>query len=249
MNDQAVYFWLLLLSAFIISVLTSFFVRATKRRPSLRPIAGYGVIPHLVDASIEMNRPLHLSIGSASIGQESTLAALASLSVIYDIIDRQAFTGHLPFVTVTDPVSLAITQDTVRRAFVAHDNFNKYRSSAIAWFPQTQHSVAFGAGASSMAVDRKASGHVLVGEFTNEIAFFGEASARYNQFMVGHSTKLEGQAIAFAQSKAPLIGEELFVGGAYLSSGKSFEIGGVFAIDILRWVVIAAIIIIAISNA
>ena len=89
----------------------------------------------------------------------------------------------------------------------------------------------------------------MLGRFGAELAYIGETSARYDQSFVGHSTSLEGQAVAFAQSEAPVIGEELFVGGAYSSPESSFEIGGVIAIDVLRWVAIAAIIVIAISNA
>jgi hypothetical protein len=246
MSNEVTFFWIILAVAFSVMMLAAFFIRALKTRPAMRTISGYEYLPMMSDAALETDRPLHVSIGSAAIGQQSTLTALAGFSLMYALIERQAFTRQVPLFTLSDPVSLAIAQDTVRRAYVARQNRQAYRSSWVVWFPQGDRSVAYGAGAASMSVSSNIGGNVLAGQFGGELAFVGEASARHDQMFVGHSTSLEGQAVAFAQSDATLIGEEIFVGGAYLTADRSFEVGGVIALDILRWAAIIAIIVIAI---
>lgn len=249
MTTETTYFWLLVTLAFSVMLLAGFFVRALKWRPALRLIPGYDALPRMMDAALEADRPAHLSIGSAGVGQESSIAALAALAVIYTLVKRQAFTQQVPLLTVTDPVSLAIAHDTVRRAYLSRQNRAAYRTSSVLWFPQSERSLAFGAGAASVAASSGASGTALLGEFGSELAYLGESSARHDQQFVGHSTRLAGQAIAFAQSATPLIGEELFAGGGYTRPEASFELGGVIALDVLRWAAIVAIVVIAITNA
>jgi hypothetical protein len=61
-----------------------------------------------------------------------------------------------------------------------------------------------------------------------------------------HSDLVEGQAVAFAQADQILLGEELYVGPAYLD-GTALERGGIFALDVLRWLVIFGIILAALE--
>ncbi|MCI0708647.1 MAG: hypothetical protein L0154_00650 [Chloroflexi bacterium] len=247
-ENEVVLFSLLLLLAFVIMMLAGLLSRALRRVPPLRVISGYTAMPAAVDASVEQARPVHVSPGSVRIGQESTLSALASLAIIYNLVERQAFMDHMPLATVSDPVMLVTVQDALRKAYIERNNRSTYRSNATVWFPQTERSLAFGAGAAGFASDVRAYANILMGQFGSELAYIGETSARHNQIFIGHSTQLEGQAIAYAQSDALLIGEELFVGEAYLNPDKSLDVGGVVALDVLRWVAVAAIILIALNQ-
>lgn len=229
-------------------VVATLYIRVRGWQPTLRNIAGYTEMPRQVSASLETARPLHFSIGSSSIGDQSTLTTLASLALVYELVEKQAFSTQLPTLSLSDPVSLAIAQDTLRKAYVQRQNALNYRSTLVAWYPQNKHSLAFSAGASGLATDEKAGAQFLLGEFGTELAYFGEASVRHDQYLIGHSTKLEGQAIAYAQSNAVLIGEELFAGVAYTNSTRPFEQAGILALDILRWVAILIIILVALEK-
>lgn len=249
MNNENTYFWLIITLAFAITVLSGTITSRRRRLPTLRPIAGYEAMPRAVDESIESDRRLHLSLGSAAVGQTSTLTAIAANSVIYALAERQAFMDKTPLVTMSDPVTLAITRDTLRKAYIARENIEAFRTRSAVWLPQGQYSVAFGAGAAVLSKNMDTSANILIGQFGPELAFLGEASTRARQNFIAASTTLEGQAIAFAQSDAPLIGEEIFVGGAYLEPESATFAGGVIALDVLRWAVIIGIIIAAVVNA
>jgi hypothetical protein len=76
----------------------------------------------------------------------------------------------------------------------------------------------------------------------------GESALRYDQGLIMHSDLVEGQAVAFAQADYYLLGEELYVGPAYLD-GTALEQGGVFALDVLRWLVILGVLVAALEAA
>lgn len=247
MENETVYFWLILTSVFVLSTLGSIIVRRRRSFP-LRRIRGYQAMPLMIDQSIESNQRVHVSLGSAAVGQPTTLVALAGLTLVYELAKRQAFTETLPVITVSDPITLASAQDALRRAYLDRDNVNTYQSHAVNWLPQGERSVAFGAAMATLNSGYHISGDILVGEFGPELAFVGEAKMRRNSFMIGHSTRLVGQAVAYVQSDAHLIGEEIFVGEAYLDRENPQAMGRLIALDVLRWIVIAVIITVALID-
>jgi hypothetical protein len=82
---------------------------------------------------------------------------------------------------------------------------------------------------------------VLVGRFGAELALLAENAVRLEKRIIAQSDQVEGQAIAYAISRTPLIGEELYVSAGYLRQNP-LGVGGVVALDILRYLVIAAMI-------
>ncbi len=248
MENETAYFWLILTAVFVLSTVGSLVVRRRRRVFPLRRIRGYQAIPLMIDQSIESNQRVHISLGSAAVGQPTTLVALAALTLIYELAKRQAFTESLPIVTVSDPITLASAQDALRRAYLDRNNVGTYQAYAVHWFPQGDRSIAFGAAMSTLPNSYHIAGDVLVGEFGAELAFVGETKTRRNSFMIGHSTRLVGQAIAYAQADVHLIGEEIFVGDAYLDRDNPQAIGRVIALDVLRWIIIAVIIAVALVD-
>jgi hypothetical protein len=241
------YFWLIFLTALVLSILGGHAAGRRRKPLTLRPIRGYQAMPLAIAESIESNRRVHLSPGSAGIGQPSTLVALAALTLVYELAEYQAFTPTVPLVSASDPITLAAAQDSLRRAYLTRGNLQAYYySKPVVWYPQGERSLAFGAGVASLTRTENLSSNILLGTFGPELAFIGEASMRQNAFFIGHSTQPEGQAIAYAQADAPLIGEELFVGDAYLEPTNAFAAGRLIALDALRWVMIVVIILVAI---
>jgi hypothetical protein len=92
-----------------------------------------------------------------------------------------------------------------------------------------------------MGADRIA-GNILVGSYGMELGLILDASNRRRLPSIAASDQLEGQAVAWALSERPLIGEEMFVAGAYLGN-SAVQHGSVIALDTLRWALILGLII------
>lgn len=236
-------------SALAVLMFSSIVVRRRRTPFDFRPIAGYQVLPLAIDEAVESDRPVHFAFGASAVGQETTLHALAANEVAYHLVKRLSFERRLPLVTMTDPITLAIAADMLRQAYVARDNLAAFRAAAASWFPQGERSLAYAAGASSLSSDANSASQVTLGQFGAEIAFLGEVSMRRNLRFIANATTVEGQAVAFAMSEAPIIGEELFAGGGYLQPESTFNTSSLLVMDVLRWgIIIFGIVLGVISN-
>lgn len=239
-TNQVFAFLVILLTLVVIVVVTQF-VRRRKDLFLLRRIAAYDAMPRMVSRSIEANRPLHLSLGSAGIGGESTLLAITSAELVYQLAQRAAIGDTPPILTLSAPSALPLGQDTLRRAYDSRGLLERYRPRNVRWYPAGGRSLAFAAGISAMLGDEDISGSVLAGSYGPELALIIDASARRGLPMIAVSDQLEGQAVAFALADEALIGEEVFAAGTYLGGG-AVQVGETIAIDILRWLLILAVV-------
>jgi hypothetical protein len=211
-------------------------------RLTYRPLKPFAALTTLAGEAIESDRTVHVSFGHAGVGGETTLTALAGADLLRFLSERSAIGDRPPTATMSDPLGLALAQDAVRSALAAGGALEKYRPAAAVWVPDGSAPVAFGAGAASLAADEGASANVMVGRFGPEMAFIAEMGARRDLVQIAGSDQPEGLAVAYVMSDMPLLGEEMFVGSAYLSRDPVSR-GSVLAQEALRALVVAAIVI------
>jgi hypothetical protein len=233
---------IILLLTLVVSVIVTQFIRRRHDLVALRDIAAYRALPGLVGEAIEANRPIHVSLGSAGIGGANTLLALASAELFYQMAVRAAIGATAPLLSVSDPTAVPLGQDTLRRAYQSRGLLNRYRRGNVRWYPAGPRSLAFAAALTAALGVEQAAGNALVGSFGAELALVGDAAARHGQKLIAASDQLEGQAVAYVMSDQPLIGEEIFSAGAYLA-GKPSHIATLFTLDVLRLLLILAILI------
>ena len=233
--------------ALVVGIAATQVARRRKGTFDFREIPAYMAMPMTVGAAIEANRPLHLSPGSAGLAGNSTLLALASAELFYRLAQRSAISTVSPILTVSDTTAIPLGHDTLRRAYQSRNLVDRYRRGNVRWYPAGTRSLAFAAALTATMADDNVGANFMVGSFGPELALIADAAYRRNQPLIAASDQLEGQAVAFAVSDRPLIGEEIFVAGAYLGS-ESPHVGGVIAQDVLRWLLIAAIVISAVLS-
>lgn len=214
----------------------------------LRPIAAFSELPVLAADAVESNIGIHFGLAGNAVGDASTLNALAAAEIIFRLSRRLVISDQSPLVTVSDPTTLPLAQDTLRRAYEYRHRLPAFRSHAAAWYAQGPHSLAYAAGAASLSADADATSNVLLGRFGYELALLGESSLRHDQRLIAHSDLVEGQAVAYVQADRALIGEELYAGTAYMSP-RRIDQGSIIALDLLRWIIIIGMVIWALQAA
>jgi len=217
------------------------------RRLRLRTPPGYIALPLAVQEAVEAGRAVHVSLGSGAVQDSTALSAVAGIAVARYATTKALNSDHPPIVTTSEPVTLALAQDVLRQAYKARGRQSAYRAALAQWTPQGRGSVTFAAGTAIALTAESVQTNVLVGQFGAELAIVAETAQRERQTLIAHSDRLEGQAIAYAMSSTPLIGEELYVADAYLSDRPS-DVGTALTMDILRYAVIALIVIGALSG-
>jgi hypothetical protein len=207
----------------------------------MRSIPAYAAVPNLVGLSVESGQPMHLAFGSSGIGGLSTLLTLASAELFYQISRRAAIGDTPPLITLSNTSTLPLAQDTLRRAYQSRNRLDRFRYSAVRWYPSGSRSLAYAAALTVAIRDDSVSSNILAGSFGPEMALIMEAGARRGSPSLAVSDQLSGQAIAYAFSEYVLIGEEVFAARAYLSESpaKAFD---VVRLDLLRWLIVFAIL-------
>lgn len=253
-----------LMLAFFLVFLPLFFYSywAVKRgaQLSLRPIPGYDVLKRLVAQAAEAGQPVHLSLGIAGIGDQATADTMAGLTVLEYLADRAAVSANPPIVTLANPTALPVAQDILRRAYRRHgypEEFDPARVRFIAPDPTLNTGVspnpslyasgqndafAYAAGTMRLLTRQKLVANVMVGRFGDEFLLLSETGARHQLNQIGGTSAVRVLPFVYTSVASPLLGEEIFAGGAYLANHPA-HVSSLFAQDGMRWFLIAALVI------
>jgi len=230
---------------FIIGIFPIVNVAVRRRDPraqrELRPLR---LIPRLTGESIESGRPLHLSLGSAAIGTNDTLIALAGADFLYELTRQVAVGDAPPLLTTSAAVTLPLLQSTIQRSY-AGKTAPQGVSLGVRWYPQGTRSLAFAAALTTLQSEERLAGNVLAGRYGTELALILDATYRHRATTLAVSDRLEGQAIAYAMADDALIGEEIFAATGYSSETPNFA-RRTAVTDRLRTLLIIAIVLLAV---
>lgn len=204
---------LLFVMATVVLVYTARFLQARRgKRRAQRQIAGFAQLPNWTGQAIESKRPLHLSFGSAGIGEDNTAVALAEAEFFHHIIQGASASDISPIVSMSSSATIPLAQDTVRRAWQGGDYLSR-----VHWYPQGKRSLAFAASVTATMRADEPAAHILAGSFGPELALLLNSADGMGQPSLAVSDQLEGQAVAYAMADHALIGEELFAAPGYVS--------------------------------
>ena len=210
----------------------------TRSRVALRPVQTFQRLQRAIGLAVENGTRLHVSIGQASIVSPNNASALVGLSTLERVGFLSSVSDRPPVATSGDGSLAILCQDTLRAAYRISNNPELYDPTQARLAGPTPFSYAV--GAVPVIYDERVSANILVGNFGPEVAFLIEAGEKRNSFMVAASDAISAQSVVYATAGEPLIGEELFAIPAYLQAGQTHQ-AGLRAQDILRWVVVAAL--------
>jgi hypothetical protein len=210
-----------------------------KKSPVFRDIPAFTHLRQAVGRVVEDGSRLHLSLGHGALITPQSASALAGLALLRRLADLASAGDQPPIASAGDAPLAILAQDTLQAAA---------KSSEPAAFDPTAGRLtgltpfSYAAGVIPIIRDEKISANVLMGNFGVEAGLLTDASERENSFMLAGSDNLTAQAVIYASAQEPLIGEEVYAAGAYVESDE-LHIASLGVQDILRWMIIAAILI------
>jgi len=189
---------------------------------------------------VEAGKRLHISLGRGNINDLQGGSAFIGLTIL-DRCARAASNSDRPPVTTSgDGVITILSQDTLRgtyRSLAAEERYDPTNARMTGLTP-----MGYAAGAMPAIHDEQISTNIFAGHFGTEIALLTEAGERSRSLTVAGSDSIPTQAVIYATCDEPLLGEELFAAGAYLGAGRVHS-ASLRMQDILRWVLVVAIVI------
>jgi hypothetical protein len=228
----------------LVAIFMAIFAFIHRRSPfSFRSIRAFSRVRRAVSLVVEDGTRLHVSLGSASVLTPAGASALAGLALLRHLGEITSISDRPPVATSGSGELNMLAQDTLRTAHeaVAVDQLFDMKQARLTGFTP----LSYAAGVMPSISDENISTNVLIGNFGPEVGLLVEAADRQNALVIAASDSLPAQAVLYAASAEPLIGEELFAAGAYVQAGDTHAASLVVQ-DILRWLIIVALVVAAV---
>lgn len=220
-------------------------IRAGKVTLALRPLAGFTSLKQQVGLAIETGSKLHISIGQAGLIGPDSPTSIAANQIVDSLAKDGCANGTPPLVTVGEGTLLPLAQTQIRSAYENAGRLDEFNTHQAVFVASETDTMAYAGGVAVEIFQNKIASNVLAGRFGEEVAIMAEAGTRKQVEQVIGSNNPVALAVATAVTDNILIGEELLVAGAYLE-GKPNQLASVQLQDILRWLIVITIIIVAI---
>lgn len=187
----------------------------------------------------EAGQRIHLSLGSGGLFGIPGGSALVGVHILHAITRIISYSDRPVVATSGNGMFGILSQDAQRRAYQEAGNEEFYSSSTGQICGLTPFSYA--AGALTVLIDQQVAMNVLAGNFGSEVGLLADASEQRGVQLAGGSDSLPAQAVLYAATAEPIVGEELYRIGARLPPGTWQQVS-LRALDVLGWVVIGLII-------
>ena len=204
----------------------------------LRDIPAFNRFRRAVGISVEAGRRLHLSLGRGGINGLPGGATFIGLTMLNRCARAASISDCPPVATSGESLTAVLSQDTLRSVYADLGAERRYDPASGRLSGLTP--LSYAAGVMPDIHDEHVTASILAGHFGSEVGLLVEAGERVHSLSVAGSDSLPAQAVLYAAAEDPLIGEELFAGGAYLGAGPA-HIASLFMQDILRWIVVGVI--------
>jgi hypothetical protein len=212
-----------LLISFVILLITAALVlmlsirqRKSGTFPTFRRISTLSKFRQAVDFSVEDGKRIHISLGNASLTLPASASAFVSLITLRRITSLSSSSDNPPIATSGDSTLAILSQDALHQAARENHSLDLYDPTHGALAGVTP--LSYAAGALEQMNDDQIKVNVLIGNFGSEVGLLSQASEDNGAFTLAASDSLPAQAVLYATTNQPLIGEELFALPAYLHS-------------------------------
>jgi hypothetical protein len=222
--------------------LVMIFAITGRKRPvrNFREIRAYSRLRRLAGLTVEAGSRLHVSLGRGGLIGDKAGVALAGLTVLERVARAASVSDRPPVATSGEGMLSILSQDGLQNAYRAVNAENRFNPEAGRLTGLTP--LSFAAGVMTTLKDEQVSTNVFIGNFGSEVALMTEAAERAGGQVIAGSDQPAAQAVLFATATEPLLGEEVYAGGAYLG-GPPAHAASLRAQDALRWVIILAILV------
>jgi hypothetical protein len=214
--------------------------RMNKKQPIFRKIEGIEKLKLAIGLTVEAGTRIHISLGNADLLSPYNGSALAGLSVLEQVALISQLADRKPIATSGNGAIAVLSQSVFKNSLEGKSATDLKQSN------QGQQSgttpLSYAAGAINVIRKDQVSTNVFIGNYGSEVALLGQNSSQMKAITLGASDSLTAQAVLFAASDDPLIGEEIFALPAYLGT-KNIHIASVKIQDFFRWVLIITMLV------
>jgi len=223
------------------AVLLLGFMYAGSRWPvSIRQLRGFQLLGKEMERAVESGERVHLSLGTGSLLGEESAPALAGLTILARLASSTAMSDKPVIVSTANGALMMLAQGTLATAYRKLGIQSRYDPTSSRMIGPTPFSYA--SAIPNLLDTEEVSVHILNGSFGSEGALTADFGKREHAYVLAGTDNVQSQALLYATADYPLIGEEVFAGGAYLDHRPVHQ-ASLRAQDVVRIVVIGLMLI------
>lgn len=213
--------------------------RRSGKAPVFRRIAAINRFKRAASLSVEEGTRIHISLGNASLTHPASASAFVSLEALHRIGAMSSSGDEPPIASSGDGALALLSQDVLHQVARETNNLDLYNSDhgQLAGISPLSNV----AGALQIIDDSSVKTNVLIGNFGSEAGLLSTASEEQGALTLAASDSLPAQAVFFATTEKPLIGEELFALPAYLQA-DAVHCASLKTQDLLRGLVVLIVL-------
>ena len=231
---------LLVLAAIVVLIAQLVLRRRKGPSPDVRPLEAFLTLRDELAQAAESGSAIHVALGSGGLTGEDALASVAALQVVDALVDN-AVSYRVPFtISVGEPTLLPLAQDALRRAFERRGLAELYNPDWVRFIAPAP--LPYAAGAAALVAEPAVATNIVAGALGAEVSLITEAGIRRDLSQSAAVASPAGAAALFPATERLALGEELFAAGAAMT-GEPRYVAGLVTQDVLRVVVIVALVI------
>lgn len=209
------------------------------RRPRFRAIPAFSLLRGQMGRAIESGRDLHVSIGTGGVSGDDTATTLAGLALAEYLADEAAASGIAPTVTTSDPTSVLLAEDAVRRPYSRQGNLSDFPRGA-ARLPAL-NSAQYAAATMDLLNHEPVLTNIMSGTFGAEAALIDQAADNQELPQLFGGSDPRALAVMSTSTANILMGEEMYAAKAYLRAQLP-HLATLRAADVVRVVMVVLIV-------
>ncbi len=206
------------------------------RKPFVRRLAGIDAIEEAIGRATEMGRPVLYVPGIQDIDDLQTVAGLVILESVARLTARYETAIRVP---VAYPIPFTIAQEMVKSGYLNAGRPDAYDPDSVTFVSPEQF--AFVAKITGIMLRDRPAAHIFMGSFYAESLMLAETGFSTGAIQVAGTANVHQLPFFVVACDYTLIGEELYAASAYLS-GEARLVGGLKGADMLKVLVIAAVL-------
>jgi len=241
---------LIALGVILIATIAMAIVGIRYRRTSVKHLRDFPIFRAFsgeVGRAAEEGALIHISLGSGALTGEDAMTSLAALESLSALFELAAAYDTPPIITTGDPTLYILADDWMRRAYARLGNAERYRPTLVQFTAATP--TTYAAMAATYLAEKGVGANMFLGAFDQEVSLLTDAVVRRGARAIGGAVSPLGLAPLYAAlGPADLVmGEDLFAGGAEATQRSVFW-ASLGTQDFLRWVIVIAMLIIAVFS-
>ena len=215
-----------------------FFVNRTAQGSKLviRRIAGFDALDEAIGRCTEMGRPVHYTFGIGELDAN----VLASFDVLSYVAGQCARLDTDLIVTNALGEVQMMTEEIVKAAYVTAGKPDEYKPDNVRYVSNVQ--TAYMSAILGIFQRERPGANLMMGPFYAESMMLAEAGQQVGAIQVGGTGRVIQVPFFIAACDYTLVGDELFVAGAYISR-KPVQVGAIYAQDFGKWLTLALVIV------